>query len=85
MEGVSVKTNQRQASEGSAHSMHTAETKKIKIAPTNANIVKITVQQVGDGCVWGGASIGGASISGASIGVASINTWWCKYWRWGEY
>ena len=48
----------------------TAETKKIKIAPTNANIVKITVQQVGDGCVWGGAS---------------INTWWCKYWRWGEY
>ena len=52
----------------------TAETKKIKIAPTNANIVKITVQQVGDGCVWGGASIGGASISGASIGVASINT-----------
>ena len=33
----------------------------------------------------GGASIGGASIGGASIGVASINTWWCKYWRWGEY
>ena len=47
----------------------TAETKKIKIAPTNANIVKITVQQVGDGCVWGGAS---------------INTWWCEYW-WCKY
>ena len=47
----------------------TTETKKIKIAPTNANIVKITVQQVGDGCVWGGAS---------------INTWWCEYW-WCKY